>query len=203
MGTLGIYENTPDIETERLILRKLTDTPSDMNAMFAILHDRETNLFLPWFPLQNLDDVRKHVTERYFDLYRKRSAYRYVICLKEDNLPIGYIGLNEGEAHDFGYGLRSDAWYRGIVTEAAKAVIDCLKKAGYSYITATHDVNNPRSGEVMKKIGMRYCYSYVEQCMPKDLQVTFRMYQLNFDGDSSRTYRGYWNRYPEHSVECL
>ena len=42
-----IYENTPQLETERLILRKLTDTPDDMNAMFAILRDQETNTFLP------------------------------------------------------------------------------------------------------------------------------------------------------------
>ena len=27
-----IYENTPQLETERLILRKLTDTPDDMNV---------------------------------------------------------------------------------------------------------------------------------------------------------------------------
>lgn len=52
-----IYENTPQLETERLILRKLTDTPDDMNAMFAILRDQETNTFLPWFPAKDMTDV--------------------------------------------------------------------------------------------------------------------------------------------------
>lgn len=41
-----IYENTPRLETERLILRKLEETPDDLNAMFAILSDREANTFL-------------------------------------------------------------------------------------------------------------------------------------------------------------
>ncbi len=198
-----IYENTPTIETERLILRKLTDTASDMEAMLAILSDEKTNTFLPWYSARNLEDVREHVRERYFKSYSKSSAYRYVICLKTDNLPIGYIGLSDGNNHDFGYGLRSDFWHQGLVTEAAKAVVKRIGQAGYNYITATHDVNNPRSGEVMKKLGFKYCYSYIEQWMPKNQRVTFRMYQLNFDSDTERVYREYWDKYPEHMVEEL
>ena len=177
-----ISENTPTLETLRLILRKLTRSASDMNAMFAILSDEKTNIFLPWFPLTRMEEVQKHVQERYFDFYAKESAYRYVICLKEDNVPIGYVGLSNDESRDFGYALLPSFWHRGIVTEAAHAVAEQIRRAGYEFITATHDVNNPRSGEVMKKIGMKYCYSYVEPWMPKNIRVTFRMYQLNFDG---------------------
>ena len=43
-----------------------------------------------------------------------------------------------------------------------------LRKDGVLFITATHDVNNPRSGAVMRAIGMKYCYSYEEQWQPKD-----------------------------------
>ena len=53
-----------------------------------------------------------------------------------------------------------------------------MKKDGLPYITATHDRNNPRSGNVMQKVGMEYCYSYEEQWQPKDFPVVFRMYQL-------------------------
>lgn len=196
-----IYENTPRLETERLILRKLEETPDDLNAMFAILSDREANTFLPWYPAENLDDVRRHVRERYFDLYAAPAGYRYVICLKSDNIPVGYVGMSNDDSRDFGYGLRSDFQHRGITTEAARAVVERIRAAGYSYITATHDVNNPRSGEVMKKLGMKYRYSYVEQWMPKDITTTFRMYQLNFDGSPDRVYKAYWERYPEHFIE--
>ena len=72
---------------------------------------------------------------------------------------------------------------------------------GLSYITATHDENNPRSGAVMKKLGMTYRYSYEERWQPKDMLVTFRMYQLNFDGANDRTFNKYWEQYPVHFIE--
>lgn len=53
----------------------------------------------------------------------------------------------------------------------------------------------------MKHIGMTYRYSYVEQWQPKDFPVTFRMYQLNLDGQEERVYREYWDKYPVHFVE--
>ena len=198
-----IYENTPRLETERLILRKLEETPDDLNAMFAILSDREANTFLPWYPAENLDDVRRHVRERYFDQYAAPAGYRYVICLKSDNIPVGYVGMSNDDSRDLGYGLRSGFQHRGIATEAARAVAERIRAAGYSYITATHDVNNPRSGEVMKKLGMKYCYSYVEHWMPKNITTTFRLYQLNFDGCPDRVYKAYRERYPEHFIETL
>ena len=78
-----------------------------------------------------------------------------------------------------------------------------VKKDGIPYITATHDVKNPRSGGVMQKIGMQYCYSYEEQWQPKDFPVTFRLYQLNFDGQDDRVYKKYWNTYKNHFVERI
>ena len=72
-----------------------------------------------------------------------------------------------------------------------------------TYITATHDVNNPRSGNVMKALGMKYQYSYEERWQPKDYLVTFRMYQLNLDGNGNRVYRKYWDMYENHFIEAL
>lgn len=89
---------------------------------------------------------------------------------------------------------------RGIVTEAGKAVIAQVKEDGLSYITATHDIKNPRSGGVMKQIGMKYQYSYEEQWQPKNVLVTFRMYQFNFDGNSD-IYKKYWNDSAVHFIE--
>ena len=71
------------------------------------------------------------------------------------------------------------------------------------FITATHDVNNPRSGAVMRKIGMKYCYSYVEQWQPKNIRVIFRMYQLNLDGMTDRVYTGYKENYPDYFIENI
>ena len=87
------------------------------------------------------------------------------------------------------------------MTEATKAFVEHIKKHSIPYITATHDINNQRSGNVMKNIGMTYCYTYKEQWQPKNILVTFRMYQLNLDGRKERIYKGYWNKYSQHFVE--
>lgn len=141
--------------------------------------------------------------ERYAAEYARPNGYRYAVCLKSDGIPIGYIGVSTDDSHDLGYGLREEFWHRGIAREAGAAVIAQAKRDGIPYITATHDVNNPRSGAVMKALGMHYQYSYEELWQPKNLPVIFRMYQLNLDGNEKRRYEKYWNRYPRHFIEEL
>lgn len=53
----------------------------------------------------------------------------------------------------------------------------------------------------MKQLGMQYRYSYEEQWQPKDILVTFRMYQLNFDGEQERIYKKYWDNSAVHFIE--
>lgn len=191
--------NTPAIETQRLILRKFME--DDMEAFYKIYSDEEVNKFLPWFPLKNMEEARLFFKERYEKKYAQPRAYAYAICLKKDNYPIGYINVDMEEQHDFGYGLRKEFWHQGIVTEAGRAVISQVKKDGLLYITATHDRENPRSGGVMRNVGMKYQYSYEEQWQPKDILVTFRTYQLNLDGDKERVYKKYWDTSKVRFVE--
>lgn len=183
------------LETPRLILRPFA--PEDIPAILAIHRDEEVNRFLPWFPLKDMEDAERFYRER----YAQPKEYQYAICLRAENVPVGYVKIDVGGANDLGYGLRREYWHRGIVSEAAQALVDRARADGLPFVTATHDVNNPRSGMVMRRIGMRYCYSYEERWMPKDFLVTFRMYQLNLDGDARRVYRGYWEKYPKHFIE--
>ncbi len=199
VGNGGNEMNTPRLETDRLILRKFTE--NDLEALYRIYSDEEVNRFLPWFPLKNRDEARAFFEERYASVYAKPDGYAWAICLKEDDVPIGYIKVDMEEHHDFGYGLRKEFWHRGIVTEAGKAAVGQVQKDGLLYITATHDRNNPRSGGVMKNIGMKYRYSYEEQWQPKDIPVIFRMYQLNLDGNEQRVYKKYWDTCAVHFVE--
>lgn len=187
------------LETERLILRKFTE--NDLDAIYKIFSDKEVNTFLPWFPLKTFNDAKAFFETRFAEKYDEERAYNYAICLKENDYPIGYVNVDMNKSYDFGYGLRKEFWHRGIVTEAGKAVIEQLKNDGIPFITATHDVNNPKSGKVMKRLGMKYKYSYEEQWQPKDFLVTFRLYQLNLDGDESRVYMEYWNASSVHFVE--
>ena len=191
--------NTPAIETGRLILRKFTE--NDLEAFYQIYSDEEVNTFLPWFPLKTMEEARRFYENSCETKYREKNAYNYAVCLKKDNIPIGYINVSMDNSFDFGYGLRKEFWHRGIITEAGKAVVEQLRKDGIPYITATHDVNNPRSGGVMKQLDMKYQYSYEEQWQPKDFPVIFRMYQLNLDGNEDRVYHKYWNISAVHFVE--
>lgn len=199
IGFGGNEMNTPVLETERLILRRFTE--NDMEALYQIYSDEEVNRFLPWFPLKNIEETRTFFEEKYMAKYKQPQAYAYAICLKEDDYPIGYIKVDIEEHHDFGYGLRKEFWHQGIVTEAGKAVVAQVKKDGLPYITATHDANNPRSGGVMRNVGMKYQYSYEELWQPKSVLVTFRMYQLNFDGHEERVFRKYWDASAVHFKE--
>lgn len=193
--------NSPSLITERLLLRQFT--VHDAEALYAIFSDKEVNTFLPMFPLKTLEEAKTYLDEHYLKSYERPAGYQYAICLKSDNVPIGYIGVNDDDSHDLGYGLKKEFWGQGIMTEACRAVIRELESAGFPYITATHDVKNPGSGEVMKKVGMCYQYSYEEQWQPKDILVTFRLYQRNFDGNSDRVYRKYWDESSVHFVEKI
>lgn len=191
--------NTPPLRTDRLLLRRFT--PNDLQAVYQIYSDRETNTFLPWFPVKDMAEAQAFLHERYLTHYNRPAGYNYAVCLQGDNIPIGYVNVSMEESHDLGYGLRREFWHKGITTEAARAVLAQLRRDAVPYITATHDVNNPRSGAVMKRLGMRYQYSYEEQWQPKDIPVIFRMYQLNLDGQEDRVYEGYRRMYPHNFVE--
>ena len=193
--------NTPTLVTERLILRKFTEL--DLEALFLILKDEEVNTFLPWFPVKTLDETRGFYEECYAATYAKEKGYAYAICLKEDLYPIGYICVGTENHYGIGYGLRKEFWNRGIVTEACKTIIELVKEDGLPFVTATYDINNPGSGNVMRKVGMKYCYSYEEQWQPKNIPVVFRMYQLNFNVDNDFVYKEYWETYENHFVEKI
>ena len=187
------------IQTRRLTLRKFS--AEDAEPLFPFFADDKTNTFLPWFPLKSMEEAKRFYENRYETKYREENAYNYAVCLKKDNIPIGYINVSMDDSFDFGYGLRKEFWHQGIVTEAGEAVIRRLRMDGIPYITATHDINNPRSGAVMKRLGMKYQYSYEEQWQPKNFPVIFRLYQLNLDGNESRVFDRYWKASTVHFVE--
>lgn len=191
-------ENTPHLETQRLILRRFTE--QDFPAMLEIFGDEETNTFLPWFPVKNTDELVKFYERRYAEKYRADQAYAYAVCLKENDVPIGYLNLETQGAQDLGYGLLPRFRGRGMITEACRAVTERAKRNGFDFITATHDINNPKSGEVMKRLGMKYRYSYREQWQPKNISVVFRMFQLDLK-ENTPVYEEYRRNASEWFVE--
>ena len=123
--------------------------------------------------LRTAEETAKFCRERFLEPYARGEIYHYVICEKNKEEPIGYLHIDGGESHDLGYGLAKEYWNRGYMSEAAAAAVERARQDGLLYLTATHDVNNPRSGSVMRRIGMKYVYSYEELWMPKHFPAIF------------------------------
>ena len=154
-----IHKGTQTLETPRLILRRAVR--EDTEPMFRNwASDPEVTKFLTW-PAHSNITVSEMVIESWLQEYEKESYYQWMIELKEIGQPIGSISVvnqrDDIAEAEIGYCIGKRWWHQGIVSEALTAVMDYLfNEVGMNRIEAKHDVNNPRSGGVMKKCGMRY-----------------------------------------------
>ena len=121
--------------------------------------DPEVTKYLTWPAHQNID-ITRWVLNDWISRYEDGSYFQWVIELKETCSVIGSIGIVRleeaiGEA-EIGYCMGRAWWGRGIMPEALRAVCDYLfDTAGLDRICAGHDVNNPNSGRVMEKAGLK------------------------------------------------
>lgn len=70
------FYNTPELKTERLILRRFTE--NDTEALFSIHKDVELNTYLPWFPLRSLEEAEE---------FYKKDMLRYTTGPVDINMP--------------------------------------------------------------------------------------------------------------------
>lgn len=155
-----IHKGTQTIETPQLILRRFT--VDDAPAMFRNwASDPEVTKYLTW-PTHPNEMVTVSVVQSWVNGYQQANYYQWAIILKENGSePIGSISghdVNDQiEKIEIGYCMGKRWWHRGIMTEALGAVIWYLFDiVGFNRIQARHDPNNPNSGAVMRKCGMRY-----------------------------------------------
>ena len=175
-----------ELATPRLRLRPFAE--KDLAALHALLRDPQVNTFLPWFPVETREGA-----EAFLRNWSGEGHYAVVLRDGPDAL-VGYVNQELDGARDLGYGFCRAVSGRGLASEAAAAVAREARESGLPFLTATHDVNNPASGGVMRRIGMTYRYSYVELWQPKNFLVTFRLYQMDFD-PAAKTYAAYALRY--------
>ena len=149
---------TQRLETHRLILRRCrVEDAEDMFNNWA--SDPEVTKFLTW-PTHSSTEVSGMVLADWAARYEDGSFFQWMIEWKENSQAIGSIAvvkLDEAkESADIGYCLGRKYWGRGIMPEALRAVMDYLfDTVGVNRIAACHDVNNPKSGRVMAKAGMK------------------------------------------------
>jgi len=150
---------TRQIETERLILRRYT--PGDAQAMYDNwASDDEVTRFLMW-PTHRSVQTSERVLNDWVGHYHEDDYYHWAIVPKELGVPVGdiaVVGQNAlAQSAHIGYCIGRKWWHQGITSEALQAVIDYLfDQAGFLRIDSRHDPNNPHSGAVMRKCGMKY-----------------------------------------------
>lgn len=173
------HKGTVTIETPRLILRKARmEDAEPMLRNWA--NDPEVTKFLTW-PTHGNIEVSEKVLANWLESYEKDDYYQWMIVLKEINEPIGSImasTVGRAQCAHIGYCIGRRWWHQGIMSETLKAVMDFLfDEVGYHRVEAMHDPNNPHSGGVMQKCGMKY-------------EGTLRMADRNNQGICNASYYG-------------
>ena len=154
------HKGTVTIETERLILRRFT--MEDVQPMFlGWASDPVVCKHMTWPPHENVE-VTRELLSRWTASYVAADYYNWAIVLKENGPePIGSIAVvgidKKVDGAAMGYCMSRAHWRKGIMVEALTALIAFLfDEVGFNRIEADHDPNNPASGRVMEKSGMRF-----------------------------------------------
>lgn len=149
------HKGSKVLSTERLALRPFrADDAEEMFENWA--SDPEVTKFLTWTPHKSVEETRALLTV-WEEESKKEDCYHWAITLGGE--VIGDIALVfvRGENAVVGYCLSRRFWGKGIMTEAFRAVLKfCFEEAGFHRIEASHAAENPASGRVMEKCGLRY-----------------------------------------------
>lgn len=157
MGKLN-HKGTHILETRRLILRPFSvSDSSDMFSNWA--SDDEVTRFLTW-PTHTDVSQTQSLLSVWEKSYGDDSVYHWAVVLKESNEVVGDISVvhmdEDVSCLELGWCLSRRLWGQGIMPEAASSVCRYLfEEVGVNRIQAKHDSNNPKSGRVMQKIGMK------------------------------------------------
>lgn len=147
------------IETERLILRPWQ--VSDLADFYEYASVPGVGELAGWNHHTSMEESGM-ILEMFI-----REKKTLALQLKDTGKVIGSIGLEEFEPTDphgeelsgreIGYVLSKDFWGRGLMPEAAQAVIRyCFETLGYDYLTCSHFKRNPQSRRVIEKSGFRF-----------------------------------------------
>lgn len=150
-------KGTQTLHTARLTLRRFT--PDDADAMFQTwANDEEVTRYMMWAP-HGLPEATRQLLTHWCAAYEDPNTYNWAI--EYEGALIGNISVTrlhqKCEWAELGYCIGRAYWGKGIMSEAAKAVIDFLfSEVGVHRIGISHVVENPASGRVAQKCGLTF-----------------------------------------------
>ena len=147
----------PELSCGPLTLRRIT--PADAQDVYAYSRDPEVARHVLWEAQQSLGEAKDYCRWQQ-RRYRADEPASWGIILRETGHLIGTIGyMRYEEEHgcvELGYSLSRAYWNRGLMTRALVCVIRyTFQTMDVVRIEAMHELENPASGRVMEKCGMR------------------------------------------------
>lgn len=158
MEIRDVYGDLPILETERLILRKVTE--QDIQDIYAYSSIEEVARYVTWDRHQTIADTEAFVSFIH-NRYENQEIAPWGMEYKDSGKLIGTIDFvswsPEHHCAEIGYVLSPDHWGKGIMTEAAKAIIEFgFTKMDLVRIQAKCFAENVGSARVMEKAGMTF-----------------------------------------------
>jgi len=147
----------PTLMTERLILRpfELCDAP-DVQRLAGSREVAATTINIP-HPYE--DGVAEAWIASHPERFAKGEVVNYAICERKGGNLVGAITLffqSEHQRAEIGYWIGKQYWGKGFCSEAAREVVRYgFEQRGLNRVHAHYLGNNPASGRVMEKIGMK------------------------------------------------
>lgn len=153
-----LFDRSPRIETERVILRHMR--VSDAADMYDYARRPEVTRYLLWAPHDDLEYTRTYMRQVERG-YKQGIFHDFGVILKEDNKLIGTCGFaridKANATAEAGYVLNPDYWGRGLASEALSAVITLgFEYCGLNRIESRYMTGNTASRRVMEKCGMTF-----------------------------------------------
>lgn len=153
------YPDLPLLETARLRLRKLMMEDA-ADYYHHLGSSKAVTRYMLWNPHRDISDSVASI-EKALRRYEEGRCYRFCIALKETDSLIGVVELlrfdEDTDSCSFAYMLGEAFWGKGYGTEALTAAFDfAFTQMEIKTITADHMAENPASGRVMEKAGMKH-----------------------------------------------
>ena len=145
----------PTLETERLILREVSF--DDAKDFFVHRSDKETMKYIGK-PLHKTVSETEVIINKMIDGIKANETIAWAITLKGNPKFLGTIGYHrisrEHHRGEIGYMIGKEHWNKGIVSEAAKKIIDYgFTKMKFHSIEGVIDPNNIASKKLLTKSG--------------------------------------------------
>lgn len=158
MNAESVFSNLPALETDRLVLRRLT--LEDASDVFAYARDPEVARYTTWEAHRSLDESLRFL-KRVLDRYAAGEVAPWGVVHKADDRVIGTCGFaqwrREHARAELAYALARPYWNQGLATEAVRAVVAFgFRTMELNRIEARCEISNVASARVMEKAGMTF-----------------------------------------------